>query len=136
MGSYLWFAWKIRKTISPTLIRTKWDRFAIWLACDILVLIFLSLILWLMSPIFENLSTPLVNIFSNYISSSVGLETIDLTCTSNDDKKSVKIPEEATLYCQSKKDAANKVKIIFYIPCHILIIIPSLNISLLTLLTY
>ena len=73
---------------------------------------------------------PLVNIFSNYISSSVGLVTIDLTCTSNDDKKSVKIPEEATMYCKSKKDAANKVKIICYVHCCILIIIPSLNISL------
>jgi hypothetical protein len=41
--------------------------------------------------------------------------TITWTCGSNNDKKSIKIPEEATLYCQSKKDAANKVKNIRYI---------------------
>ena len=69
-------------------------------------------------------------IFPDYISSSAGLVTITLTCGSNNEKKSVKIPEEATMYCKSKKDAANKVKIICYIHCHILIIIPSLNTSL------
>ena len=133
--------WKLTKTISSTLIQTKWDRFAIWLAngshiglspcltpsifCDILVLIFLSLIsdvphIW--KPIYTS-----GLYFPNYISSSVGLVTINLTCASNNEKKSVKIPEEATMYCKSKKDAANKVKNICYIHCHILIIIPSLN---------
>ena len=68
-------------------------------------------------------------IFSDYISSSVGLVTITMTCGSNKDKKSIKIPEEATMYCKSKKDAANKVKNICYIHCHILIIIPYLNTS-------
>ena len=113
---------------NPDSTKAKWDRFAIWLAngshnglsmfdtihflWHLGPYIFVAYILADVPHIWKPIYTSGLY-FPNYISSSVGLVTIELTCSSNNDKKSIKIPEEATLYCRSKKDAANKVKIIF-----------------------
>ena len=54
-------------------------------------------------------------IFPNNISSSVGSMKITLTCINNEEKQSIEIPEEATLYCKSAKNTENKVnKTIFW----------------------